>query len=77
MKVVKKLLLIAFIATTALTSCITPSQVNYLQDIGDYLVDVNGNIQFPIIGEIHVAGLTRLDLQDTIKNRLLQGCVSS
>lgn len=126
MKIGIKLFLIAIIATTALTSCITPSQVNYLQDMhhgsqielenkfqaricpydeldiyvftsddekmakpfnisarstsatnsqrrGDYLVDVNGNIQFPIIGEIHVAGLTRLDLQDTIKNRLLQG----
>lgn len=126
MRVVFKLFLIAIIATTVLTSCVTPSQVNYLQDMhhgsqielenkfqarigpydeldiyvftsdeeklakpfnigsatvsssgvsrrGDYLVDVNGNIQFPIIGEIHVAGLTRLDLQDTIKNKLLRG----
>lgn len=31
-----------------------------------YLVDVNGNIQFPALGELHVAGLTRLQLQDTI-----------
>jgi len=31
-----------------------------------YLVDVNGNIQFPVLGEIHVAGKTRLELQDTI-----------
>lgn len=36
-----------------------------------YLVDVNGNIQFPVLGEIHVAGLTRLQLQDTIKNLLV------
>ena len=35
-----------------------------------YLVDVNGNIQFPILGEIHVEGLTRLQLQDTIKSNL-------
>lgn len=31
-----------------------------------YLVDVNGNIQFPVLGELHVGGLTRLQLQDTI-----------
>lgn len=31
-----------------------------------YLVDANGNIQFPVLGELHVEGLTRLQLQDTI-----------
>jgi polysaccharide export outer membrane protein len=35
-----------------------------------YLVDVNGNIQFPILGEFHVEGLTRLQLQDAIRTRL-------
>lgn len=35
-----------------------------------YLVDVNGNIQFPILGELHVEGLTRLQLQDAIRTRL-------
>lgn len=126
MKVVKKLSLIAFIAMTALTSCITPSQVNYLQDMhhgsqielenkfqatiapydelniyvfapneelakpfnigggittssyagnyrGTYLVDVNGNIQFPILGEVHVLGLTRLELQDSLRIKLERG----
>ena len=38
-----------------------------------YLVDVYGNIQFPILGEIHVAGMTRLQLQDEIKRRLKAG----
>ena len=38
-----------------------------------YLVDVNGNIQFPVLGEIHVAGLTRLKLQELLKNKLLEG----
>lgn len=38
-----------------------------------YLVDVNGNIQFPVIGSLHVAGLTRLQLQDTITKRLIDG----
>ena len=120
-------LLIALCTTLAFASCVTPSQVNYLQDMrhgsqielenkfqavicpydeldiyvfssddeqklaspfnistissgtqnpnrrGAYLVDVNGNIQFPILGEIHVAGLTRLQLQDTLKYRLENG----
>lgn len=38
-----------------------------------YLVDVNGNIQFPVLGEIHVAGLTRLQLQDHIEGLLRSG----
>lgn len=103
------------------TSCVTPSRVNYLQDmehesqiqlenrfeaticpydelsiaissvsnkelatpfnvggIGSgtgnrgsvYLVDVNGNIQFPVIGTIYVSGMTRLQLQEAIATRL-------
>lgn len=47
---------------------------NYNQqyNIG-YLVDVNGNIQFPALGLMHVQGLTRLQLQDTIRTRLIEG----
>ena len=36
-----------------------------------YLVDVNGNIEFPVLGELHVEGLTRLQLQDTIASRVV------
>ncbi len=35
-----------------------------------YLVDVDGNIEFPVLGELHVAGLTRLQLQDLITEQL-------
>lgn len=35
-----------------------------------YLVDINGNIEFPVLGEVHVAGLTRLQLQDKIAAEL-------
>lgn len=38
-----------------------------------YLVDVNGNITFPEIGQIHVAGMTRLQLQNYIRNVLETG----
>lgn len=123
MRLIKPLLLVALCGTLALTSSVTPSQVNYLQDMrhgsqielenkfqakicpydeldiyvfgpsgeedlakpfnissknigsggaqrGAYLVDVNGDIQFPVLGNIHVAGMTRLELQDNIKQRL-------
>lgn len=41
------------------------------QGMFDYLVDVNGDIQFPTLGVIHVKGMTRLELQDHIKNILI------
>ena len=40
---------------------------------GGYLVDVDGNIDFPVLGKLHVAGLTRLQLQDTITGMLESG----
>lgn len=39
-------------------------------NLSGYLVDARGNIQFPVLGDIHVAGLTRLQLQDTIEAQL-------
>lgn len=41
------------------------------QRVLGYLVDVNGNIDFPILGKLHVAGLTRLQLTEMIKERLI------
>lgn len=38
-----------------------------------YLVDRYGNIDFPILGEMHVAGMTRLGLQEYISQRLIDG----
>lgn len=38
-----------------------------------YLVDVNGNIDFPVLGRIHAAGMTRLQLQKKIKDMLEKG----
>ena len=36
-----------------------------------YLVDQYGNIELPVIGELHVAGLTRLQLQDKVRKILV------
>ena len=41
------------------------------QRVLGYLVDTNGDIDFPILGKLHVAGLTRLQLTDMIKQRLI------
>lgn len=46
--------------------------MNNQNSIG-YLVDVNGDIQFPTLGKIHVKNMTRLQLQETIKNKLIEG----
>lgn len=35
-----------------------------------YLVDIDGNIDFPVIGKIKVAGMTRNVLVDTLKSKL-------
>lgn len=47
------------------------SQYNVNQGMG-YLVDAEGNIQFPVLGKLHVQGLTRLQLQDTIAAQLIR-----
>ena len=42
------------------------------QDIG-YLVDQYGNLELPVLGTIRAAGLTRLQLQDKIRQLLIDG----
>lgn len=41
------------------------------QKLVGYLVDNDGNIDFPILGKLHVAGLTRQQVTDLIKNKLI------
>ena len=41
-------------------------------NMSGYLVDAEGNIQFPVLGKLHVEGLTRLQLQDTIAAQLIR-----
>lgn len=43
------------------------------QRILGYLVDTNGDIDFPILGRIHAEGLTRMQLTELIKNKLIEG----
>lgn len=36
-----------------------------------YLVDQNGDIDFPILGQLHVEGLTRMQVTELIKQKLI------
>lgn len=42
------------------------------QRVLGYLVDSEGNIDFPILGKLRVDGLTRLQLTELIKNKLIE-----
>lgn len=46
-------------------------QSGYNQRILGYLVDSDGDIDFPILGKIHVAGMTRKELTEYLKQRLM------
>ena len=43
----------------------------YNQRLMGYVVDNNGCIDFPVLGELKVAGMTRWELSEMIKDRLL------
>lgn len=45
---------------------------NNNQGLG-YLVDQFGNIELPVLGTVHAAGLTRLQLQDKVRQLLIDG----
>lgn len=36
----------------------------------NYLIDHNGNIEFPVLGTLHVAGMTRIELTKMLKERI-------
>ena len=42
------------------------------KDPQGYLVDVKGDIDFPVLGKLHVEGLTRAQLTSLIKKRLIE-----
>ena len=44
----------------------------YQQGLLGYLVDTEGNINFPILGKMKVSGLTRIQLSETIKKKLIE-----
>lgn len=49
---------------------ITSTSSGYQRLLG-YVVDNEGNIEFPMLGELHIAGLTRWELQELIKSKVI------
>ena len=45
-------------------------QGNASSALQQYLVDNQGNINFPVLGEIHVGGLTKLEIENLIVDKL-------
>lgn len=43
------------------------------QRVSSYTVDTEGDIDFPVLGEIHVEGLLREDIAKIVKDRLVSG----
>lgn len=41
--------------------------------IATYTVDENGDIDFPVIGKMHIAGMSRSEVSNYIKTRLING----
>jgi len=35
-----------------------------------YLIDYNGNIEFPVLGTLHIAGMTRIELTTMLKEKI-------
>ena len=44
---------------------------NSSSQVAAYTIDSEGNIDFPVIGTVHVAGMTRTEVRDLIKNELV------
>ena len=48
----------------------TVSATGSVGSMQNYLVDTEGNIVFPVLGKIHVGGMTKGELSDYIKNQI-------
>jgi len=55
-----------------ITNTKTAAASGNMTDASGYLIDRNGYIQFPYLGSIKAAGLTKPALKDTLTNRLVE-----
>ena len=47
-----------------------PGSISGAMELQSYLVDSDGNIEFPVLGTVHVAGLTRQQLTEKLKKEI-------
>lgn len=63
---------LAFVNSRASSSSMqSNSLVNNNNNMSVYTVDTHGNIDFPVLGQIHVEGLTREQIAKTIKDMII------
>ena len=48
------------------------SSLNNNGETSAYTIDENGNIDFPVLGKLHVAGLTKQEVANLVKQRLVE-----
>lgn len=53
-----------------IASSLTPSNAQGSFKIQTYLIDGNGDIEFPVLGKIRLGGLTRVEATKLLKNKL-------
>src|SRR5690349_5084487 len=58
-----------------LNSAAVPNPSNLQASVGQqvmqfYLVDSNGNIEFPVLGKLHVGGMTRTEVLQSLKDKI-------
>lgn len=63
-------LAVPFNLTVASTSNISQSYTTSQPVLQQYLVDNNGNINFPVLGELHIGGLTKKQTENMIVEKL-------
>lgn len=57
--------------TTRVGQTTSNLNANNTNSVSGYTIDSAGNIDFPVVGELHVAGMTRMEVATFIKNKLI------
>ncbi len=58
------------LSTVAVNSASNPNVYRGQETIQPYLVDAKGNIQFPVLGELHVGGLSRTEVLTLLQSKI-------
>ncbi|MBR5433804.1 MAG: polysaccharide biosynthesis/export family protein [Bacteroidales bacterium] len=57
--------------TTRLGQTSSSLNSNTTQGVSGYTIDSAGNIDFPVVGTLHIAGMTRMEVAAFVKNKLI------
>ena len=58
------------IKTNSSTTTTTTTNTNGQGTIYDYLVDNNGNIEYPVLGTLHIGGMSKTEAEQLIKSKI-------